>query len=240
MDDLESEIAGALTSSAITSSELARLIEQVITAAAAADEAAAQERARALDPAVVVDTQAVSAAIVAAELRRDRLNAALPRLQTRCAKVDAAERYARWILDYDKVRGQRDALAAELQALYAPLVVKLVSLLERIESIEDAVKSINASKPMEAEAANGDGRWLDPVETVARGGGRLNETLIARDLRLPHWDAADGLAWPPYRPMLPFQLSELEAQRVRQQHDEVRQRAQAIAEAVERQLTAAE
>src|SRR6516165_5271829 len=108
MDDLESEIAGALTSSAITSSELARLIEQVITAAAAADEAAAQERARALDPAVVVDTQAVSAAIVAAELRRDRLNAALPRLQTRCAKVDAAERYARWILDYDKVRGQRD------------------------------------------------------------------------------------------------------------------------------------
>jgi hypothetical protein len=73
MDTLEQEIALALTSPGTTSAELAQRIDQATTAAAAADEQAAKERRHALDPAVLVDTQAVSAAVVAAELKRDRL-----------------------------------------------------------------------------------------------------------------------------------------------------------------------
>ena len=238
MDILEQEIALALTSPGTKSAELAQLIEQATAAAAAADEEAEKKRSNALDPTVLVDAQAVSAAVVAAELKRDRLQGAVPRLQQRYTKVEAAERYARWIVDYDNVRAQRDAVASELLALYAPLVIKIVDVLERVEAIDGEVKRVNATKPTDADQSNGDGRYLDLVETAARGAGRLNETLIVRDLRLPHWVPSDGLAWPPYRLALPFKLSELEERQVRQQHEEVRQRARAIAEQIERQLAA--
>jgi hypothetical protein len=228
MDALESEIALALTAREITSAELAQLIERVTAAAVAADEEAAKESKRALDPAVLVDTQAAYAAVVNAEFKRDRLSAALPRLQHWCAKVEAGERYSRWVIDYDNVRAQRDAVAAELRGLYAPLVVKLVDLLERIEAVDAEVKRVNAVKPNDADQANGDGRYLDLVERTARGAGRLNESMIARDLKLPHWDPADGYAWPVFRLALPFRLSELEERQIRQSREEVRQRARDI------------
>jgi hypothetical protein len=192
----------------------------------------------ALDPTVLVDTEAVSSAVVAAELRRDRLQAALPRLQQRFVKLEAAERYARWMVDYEDIRARRDTLAAELRALYPPLVVKLADLMDRIEAIDSEVKRINATKPIDADAANGDGRGLDLVETVARGGARLNETVIVRDLKLPHWNPGDGFAWPPFRLALPFQLSELEENQIRQQRDGVRQRARDVATEVGRHLAA--
>jgi hypothetical protein len=238
MDDLESKIAVALTAPDVSSGDAAHLIAVLVDAADAADKEATKERERALDPTVIVDTQAVSAAVVAAELRRDRLQRALPRLQQRFTKLEAAERYARWVVDYDDVRARRDTLAAELRALYPPLVVKLADLMERIEANDAEVKRINATKPVDADAANGDGRRLDLAETAARGAGRLNETLIVRDLKVPHWNPADGLAWPPFRLALPFQLSELEENQIRQQRDGVRQRARDIATEVERQLAA--
>ena len=77
MDTVEQEIALALTSPGTTSAELAQLIEQATAAAAAADEEAEKKRGNALDPTVLVDIQAVSAAVVAAELKRDRLQAAV-------------------------------------------------------------------------------------------------------------------------------------------------------------------
>ena len=234
MDTLEQEIALALTSPGTTSAELAQLIEQATAAAAAADEEAEKKRSNALDPTVLVDIQAVSAAIVAAELKRDRLQAAVPRLHQRFAAVEAAERYARWVTDYDNVRAKRDAVAAELLALYAPLVIKIVDVLERVEAIDAEVKRVNASKPTDADQSNGDGRYLDLVETAARGGARLNETILQRDLRLPHWHPADGFAWPPHRLAFQFNLSELEENQVRQQRDAVRQRARDVATEVER------
>ena len=116
--DLETEIARALTALDTTSAQLRQLIEQDIAAAAAADEEAEKARAKALDPTRVIDTQTVSTAIVNAELKRDRLKAAVPRLQQRFTKVEAAERYVRWIADFDAAKAKRDAAAAELLALY--------------------------------------------------------------------------------------------------------------------------
>ena len=84
---LEEHIATALTATDITSSDLAALIAEVEAAAQAADENAAKARAAALDPAVVIDTAKVGAAVVTAELTRDRLQAALPRLRTRYTEV---------------------------------------------------------------------------------------------------------------------------------------------------------
>jgi hypothetical protein len=113
----------------------------------------------------------------------------------------------------------------------------MTDLLMRIEQIDATIRHVNDTRPL-CESANGDGRHLRSVGTEARGAGRLNETLIVRDLKLPHWEPSDGLAWPPYRLALPFKLSELEERQVRQQHEEVRQRARAIAAEVERQLAA--
>ena len=113
-------------------------------------------------------------------------------------------------------------------------------MLERIETIDAEVERVNNAKPMNADAANGDGRFLYGVETHARGAGRFNETILTRDLRLPNWAAADGYAWPPYRPALPFKLSELEEKQIHQQQLAVRERARAIAGEVERQQAAAE
>ena len=155
-------------------------------------------------------------------------------------KVEAAESYATWVIDYDRVLTLRDAAAQELRALYAPLVTRLVDVLERIETIDAEVERVNNAKPMNADAANGDGRFLYGVETHARGAGHFNETILTRDLRLPNWAAADGYAWPPYRPALPFKLSELEEKQIHQQQLAVRERARAIAGEVERQQAAAE
>jgi hypothetical protein len=84
---LDEPIAAALTSTDITSSDLAALIEAVEVAAQVADEAATKAREQALDPGVVVDTAKVGAAVATAELTRDRLQAALPRLRVRYTEV---------------------------------------------------------------------------------------------------------------------------------------------------------
>ena len=59
---LEQRIAAALTSTDITSTDLAALIEAVEVAAQVADENATKVREQALDPAVAVDTTKVATA----------------------------------------------------------------------------------------------------------------------------------------------------------------------------------
>ena len=106
MDMLEHRITLALSAASITSSELAALIQATEAAIVEADKIAEQERLKALDPTVLVDTQGASAAVVNAELRRDRLRAAMPRLQQRYVKTEAAERYTGWAKDYAAIKAQ--------------------------------------------------------------------------------------------------------------------------------------
>ena len=63
---LEQRIAAALTSTDITSSDLAASIQAVEVAAQVADEDATKAREQALDPGVVVDTAKVGAAVATA------------------------------------------------------------------------------------------------------------------------------------------------------------------------------
>ena len=139
---LEQRIAAALTSTDITSSDLAALIAEVEAAAQAADEDATKAREQALDPAVVVDTAKVGAAVVTAELTRDRLQAALPRLQQRHKEVQAKEYAERWHEDFGQVEAKRDALVEELR-VYPAMVAKLVDILSRIPAIDAEVSRIN-------------------------------------------------------------------------------------------------
>jgi hypothetical protein len=93
---LEQRIASALNAAAITSSDLDTLIAESEAAAAAADLAAAKAREAALDPAVVVDTAKMGAAVATATLSRDRLQAALPRLQQQLKQAREREYTAAW------------------------------------------------------------------------------------------------------------------------------------------------
>jgi hypothetical protein len=127
---LEQRIADALCSE-MPSAKVEALIGEAEASVAAAEEAAAEARARALDPTVLDPSARIAAAD--AEFTRDRLRAALPKLRTRLAKLQRAEAYARWVVDYDRVRPLRDALAEELRALYPDFVARLTDLLRRIQ-----------------------------------------------------------------------------------------------------------
>jgi hypothetical protein len=78
---LEQRIAATLGGNGVSSSTaITDLIVEVNGAIAAADEQALNARQAALDPTAVIDAAKASAAIVAAELSRDRLRNALPQL----------------------------------------------------------------------------------------------------------------------------------------------------------------
>jgi hypothetical protein len=107
---LEQRIAAALTPTDMTSANLSGLITEVEAAAQVADENATRAREEALDPAVVVDTAKVGAAVATAELTRDRLRAALPRLRTRYTEVREQEDIAAWKAEADELEPRGVAL----------------------------------------------------------------------------------------------------------------------------------
>src|SRR6266699_732063 len=106
MSSLEQKIADALASNDIKSSDLAALIREAEAAAVAADEAAEQARARALDPRVV--DPAARIAVQEAEFRSQRLKAALTQLRTRFTEVKGQEDIATWRVEYERVKEARD------------------------------------------------------------------------------------------------------------------------------------
>ena len=116
---LEQRIAVALSDS-IKSDAVAALIQEVEAAAQAADENATRAREEALDPAVVVDTLKVGTAVASATLTRDRLQAALSRLQQQLNQAREREYTAAWRVDFEQVEAKRDALVEELRRSISP------------------------------------------------------------------------------------------------------------------------
>jgi hypothetical protein len=201
---LEERIGAALADDAVTSHALDELLIEVEAAVAAADEAADKMRERALDPTLSADPVEARATMEDAAFTGDRLRAILPRLQQRFRKVHLQEAYDRWVIDYESVKAKVDAAAEELKALYPEWAAKLTDLLLRIEGINGEVRRVSSAKPFDAEAANGDGRWLREVELEARGMEGFGHALsILKDMQLPSWSPSGTLAWPPHRPLDP-------------------------------------
>ena len=93
---LENRIATALAAIDITSTDLSQLVVEAEAAISAADNAAEDERAKALDPALSPDPKAARQAMEDAAFMRDRLKTLLPRLQTRYREIADAEALAAW------------------------------------------------------------------------------------------------------------------------------------------------
>ncbi len=201
MSSLEQKIADALASNDIKSSDLAALIREAEAAAVAADEAAEQARARALDPRVV--DPAARIAVQEAEFRSQRLKAALPQLRTRFTEVKGQEDIATWRVEYERVKEARDKLVTELLDVYPAAIARLIDLFVRIAACDEQVGRINGSPPYGARDR------LRSVELEARGVNVLMqpEIDIAKELHLPAFPRAPNqpvLAWPPRQaPILP-------------------------------------
>lgn len=200
MASLEQRIAAALAEAEPSSESLVRLIAEVEEAAQQADAVAAKVRADALDPTVVVDAEKVGARVVSAELTRDRMKAALPKLQELLKDSRAREALRIWRADFERVKAERDRMVAELRERYPTLVDELVGLMHRIAAVDKEVNRINGSGPS----------YLHTVEREARG--QLFQPDIPltgpNGLRLPvlYRNGGPIYAWPPPQPSLVEQM----------------------------------
>ena len=134
-----------------------------------------------------VDAQKARQSRADAEFVRDRLQAALPALQLRLQELQAQEYPAQWHADYEGLKVERDALAAELREVYPPYATKIADLFARIAVNDAALSRLHQARPA------GVARHLLGAELVARGldGFTRFEPSIAADLKLPDWDRAD-------------------------------------------------
>ncbi len=180
---------------------------EVEAAAQAAAENATKTREEALDPATVIDAAKVGASVATAELTRDRLRAALPRLQERLKQAREREYAECWLNDYAAVKVRRDAAAEQLRERYPTIVAELVALMADIAATDKEVDRINVAAPY------GDYPRLRGVELTARGLDRLlqPDISIVQELRLPCFDRAPDMplmAYPLPQPNFAVEFAE--------------------------------
>jgi hypothetical protein len=194
---LDDRIVAAFADGA-TSGDVANLIRETEAAATAAGEEAERARERALDP-TVPDVTAARRGMDDAAFRRDRLQVATTRLRERLSEVRAQEEDDRRRARYEKVKAERDRLAAELADTYPAIEKQLVDLFTRLDANDMDVNDVNACLPIGAN------RVL-PAVLKARGldgyvqtkNGRQIVERMSEQLCLPafEWKAYRPLAWP--------------------------------------------
>jgi hypothetical protein len=198
--DLDDRIAAEFRDG-VKSDEVKALIIETEAAAGAAGEAAERARERALDPALTAKAVAEARRQMEdAVFRRERLQTAVSRLKDRLKEVRAQEENQRRWIAYEKVKAERDELAAQLKANYPSIEALLGELIAKVEANDREVEFINAQAlPTGAER-------LRSAELIARGleSWRTNQTdvvRITRDLCLPAFihDPHRPYVWPRLR-----------------------------------------
>jgi uncharacterized membrane protein YccC len=125
---LEQHIVKALTDDTITSRDLGSLLTKTETAITTATNDAKVAEATALDPLASPDANKARATLGDARFKAERLRSLLPRLQTRYEEIADKEKYANWIIRYEALLPQHDALAEEIKTAYAEAVAKIESV----------------------------------------------------------------------------------------------------------------
>jgi hypothetical protein len=197
---LEDRIAATFADD-VTSADIISMIAEVEGAALASGKSAEHARERALDPALTA--KAVAEARRQMEdsaFGRERLQTAVSRLRERLKEVRAQEENQRRWIAYEKVKADRDMLAAELKASYPSLESRLGELIAKIEANDRQIEYVN-SQALPAGAER-----LRSAELIARGieAWRVNQTevvRITRELCLPAFihDPHRPYAWPRQR-----------------------------------------
>ena len=151
--DLDARIAAAFANGA-KSNDVATLIKDTEHGAASASNRAEQARNHALDP-ILSSSELKDAreCMDDAAFKRDRLQAALGKLQERLAQLKDQEENARRQVAYDKAEAVRDELATKLADLYPAFAQKLAELLVRVVINDGEIDYINDHAPPRAPTA---------------------------------------------------------------------------------------
>jgi hypothetical protein len=116
-------------------------------------ERAIKTREEALDPATVVDAAQVGAAVATAELCRDRLQVALPRLQERLKQMRDAEALAAWRAEADELEPRGVALLDGLAEFYPEMANRVANHLGDMRAFDKQVDDLNRRRPNGAPTA---------------------------------------------------------------------------------------
>jgi DNA repair exonuclease SbcCD ATPase subunit len=195
--DLDDRIASAFAGT-VQSGVIAALIAEAESAAVASGESAERAKQRALDPALMATTVAEARREMEdAQFKRERLQTAVARLQVRLKEAKAEEENQRRRATYEKLKAERDRLAAELKAVYPDIEAKLGKLVSDLERNEREIFFINCHElPAGAQR-------LESAELIARDisswrVGMANVVRIVEELCLPSFkhDPHRPYAWP--------------------------------------------
>jgi hypothetical protein len=128
----------------------------------------------------------------------DRLRTVLPRLQQRHREVAAQEYLAQWRQDYEALKVDRDALAAELLEFYPAVTSKITNLFTRIAANDAELSQLHQKRPA------GVGLHLAGAELVARDLTSFSAVSppLSEHLKLPDFEHSDRLVFPPPQPSL--------------------------------------
>jgi hypothetical protein len=189
---LEQRIAIALQpDTAITSADLAALMEEAVAGIAEAD----QERM--IDQTLSLDPTAARQAIADATFAANRFRTLLSKLQARCQQVRDEEERTAWLAEVDALKPKRDALAEELREVYTDAATKIVDLFVRITENDKAL-----SERLRDPPAGVTGRPLS-AELHARrlDGFSINMPSLLTAVHLVDLDTGREI-WPPPQPSL--------------------------------------
>jgi hypothetical protein len=153
--DLDARIVAAFADGA-KSADVSQLLPEIAAAATAADAAAAEARAKALDPILPrAEVVAVRRQSDDAAFERDRLTEAAKKLAARLVELKAAEDSAALRVEHDALAGERDRLTAELVGMTDSLA-QIGKLALAVDACEREIKRWN---PASGKAAG----YIRPV-----------------------------------------------------------------------------
>jgi hypothetical protein len=139
---LDARVAAAFSDGA-KSSDVSALLPQVEAAAKAADAAAAEARARALDPALVgEDAKVARREMDDTAFLRDRLTEAASRLAERVAELKALEADRVLWAEHDRLLAERARLADAMERMAEP-IVQIAHTVSEIAICDRAIKALN-------------------------------------------------------------------------------------------------
>jgi len=156
---LEKDIVAMLADTRASSASVASMIEKVERVVAVAEKAAAAEEIKALD--LETDPATARAARDEVVFARDRLRAALPKLQQQLASAYAAEDLAGWIAEYRALKVRRDAVALRFQRRYPELASELSDILAEVGALDEEIGELDGRSPP--------GHHLDQIDVMALG-----------------------------------------------------------------------
>jgi hypothetical protein len=177
--EIERRVSTALTCD-MTSSALAKLCQQLGFAVIAADESAAAEHDRSLDPTASPDPHEARQVAEDAAFMADRLKTMQPRLAAHFQKVYAAEKVQTHLAKLRELAPLHNALQQELRTTFQEATAKLMDLFQRVRDHEQRVRQQLGDPPPGVDVL------------PALDGARVLDKTV-----LPDWSNPDRNAWPP-------------------------------------------